>query len=553
MSFSKIILAGAAALALTACGGKDKASDAPKSEASAKAAKVSAASPLESEFRLKDAEPVDIDAFFALLPADARPDYESAKFDEKLGATVVTNLRLADANDGESVLIERAEFFGLDMGAIERIDAATTADNNAPYEVVFQKVRLLNISAEGFDTESGSLTIAGAEFDKLGIRPGIDIGEDNEAARFFNGVSLAGLYYKDIVFSMAEEDKMAVAFKAPDLRFVGMAGGKLDAIIVNDLEYDVTQSDETIAAIGDVFGPQGAMLMNSPLRGMIAPKSQRTKVGALEWRDIDLSGWLEWGLKGEDPPASERDLIDLGTMKATDMESFIDGRRAALVEEATITAAEFTWLIPSSIRADTKGAIYDFTAYAPESNEDALGVMKEFGLDEVKGDGYAEWKWNPDKGGANLNYVANTDGVADFSMSFDLSELKLKEMEKAMDAGEENAFAALGAFKGFSMKLDDEKALDAIFALSALQMGGSGEDLRQSAPALIRLSGAQAAQFNPRVSSYVNAFADFIAKGGSIEISASPEEPVAFSSLRATGVPTNELPDVLNLTVTHSE
>ena len=36
-------------------------------------------------------------------------------------------------------------------------------------------------------------------------------------------------------------------------------------------------------------------------------------------------------------------------------------------------------------------------------------------------------------------------------------------------------------------------------------MGGSGEDLRVSAPGLIRLSGVQAAQMNPRISSYIDA------------------------------------------------
>ena len=74
---------------------------------------------------------------------------------------------------------------------------------------------------------------------------------------------------------------------------------------------------------------------------------------SLEWRDIDFSGLLAWGLKDEKPPMSEKDLIDLGTMKATNMMTKVNGKTAATVEEASVSAANFTWLIPSDIRADT--------------------------------------------------------------------------------------------------------------------------------------------------------------------------------------------------------
>ena len=121
-----------------------------------------------------------------------------------------------------------------------------------------------------------------------------------------------------------------------------------------------------------------------------------------------------------------------------------------------------------------------------------------------------------------------------------------------MEEGESDTVLSKGALKNFSFKVEDEKALDAIFALAALQMGGSGEDLRMSVPAMIRLSGAQAAQMNPRISGYVNALAEFVAKGGTLEVAAAPKEPVAFSTLQATGMTAPQtMPDVLNLTVSH--
>jgi hypothetical protein len=555
MRISKILIAGAIAFALVACGDKDAGGEAPKSAASAKAAKASAASPLDADFRLKDGEEVDIASLLAMMPDDANPTYDSVAFDKKIGATVVSNLRFADDDGGEGILIKRAEFYGVDVDAIARIDNAADAGADAPFETVFQKVRLLDVSAEGIEEKEGAMSIGGIEFDKLAIRQGgpESDGKGNEAARFFNAVSLAGLYFKDISFSVEESEGASIAMLAPDLRFVGMADGKLGAIIANGLDYKVSQSDEAIANLGQAFGPQGAALMNGPLKQLLALSDQRTTIAALAWRDIDLSGLLRWGLKGETPPVTERNLIDLGTMKATDMETFVEGRRLATIEEATISAAEFTWLVPSKIRTDTKGGVYDLTAYASETDEAVLEILTRYGLDNVEGDGYAEWNWNADSGVGALEYVVNADSTLNISMGLGLSGLKLDDAAEAMENGEDNPLAVLGAFDNFSMKLEDKKALDAIFDLSALQMGGSGEDLRQSAPAMIRLSGMQLAQFNPRVSGYVEAVANFVAKGGTLEISANPAEPVSFADLESGGVTPQTLPDVLDLKVTHTK
>ena len=557
MTFSKTLLAGAAALALVACGKKDEGADGPSSATSQQAAKLNAASPLERSCRLSDAEPIDIDALFALMPEGKEPSYDSASFDEQLGATVVSNLRFADADDGEAVTVERAEFYGVDLEAIDRVRLAEDAGVDAPFEKIFDKVRFFNIATEGFDEEEpATLSIGGVEFDQLQLRQGGAEGDGagDEGARFVNAVSLAGLYFKDINLETMTPDAPPVVMSAPDLRFVGVGRGRLGAIIANDLEYSMSQTAESRAAMREVMGPQGAMFLNGPLAGFFAPESQRVKMASFEWRDIDFSGLLEWGLKDEEPPMTAENLLDLGTFKALDMETHIGGKLAGTVKEVSMSAAKFKWMIPSDVRIDAKGASYDYTAYIPETEEAVLAVMKEHGLDKLKSDGYAQWKWNDKTGVADLDYVANAPGFLDFTMDLGLSELKLNEMAAAKAAGEENPFGAVGAFRNFSLKLEDEKALDAIFAIAALQMGGTGEDLRQSAPAMIRLSGAQAAQMNPKFSEYVNAVADFVAKGGTLEISAAPAEPVAFATLQETGATAPQtIPDVLGLQVTHKE
>lgn len=550
MSVSRNLMAGVAALALIACGGDGGDSR--------QAARTSAASPLEATFSLKDGAPVDVEALFALFPEEAQPTYDSAAFDDDLGATVVTNLRFA-ISDGESeVTIDRAELFGVDLEAVQRIEAAEGAAADAPFETVFQKVRLIGVSAECLedDAEKPGMTIGGVEFDMLKMRQGgVDgDGVGDEGARFFNAVEMAGLYFKDIDVTVREPDAPTISFSAPDLRFVDMAGGKMNAMIAKDLEYGLVQTEQSLESMRKVLGPEGAAFLDGPLRGFVAPDTQRVKIKSMEWRGIDFSGLLAWGLRGEEPPMTAERLIDLGTFKAVDLETFVGNKRAASVEETTMSAAEFTWLIPSNVRMDTKGAFYDFTAYISETEEAALGVMKEYGLDDVTGDGYAEWTWNSGAGEAKLDYVANMNGLADFSMNAAFSGLKLNDLAAAQADGEENILLSNGSFDSFSLTLEDENALDAIFALSALQMGGTGEDLRQSAPAMMRLAGVQAAQFNPRISDYINAAAEFIGKGGALDIMASPAAPVSFVSLQSTGVTAPQtLPDVLDLKITHKE
>ncbi len=555
MNYSKAILMGIAALALVACSKKDTDNVAPETPSSREAANVSASSPLESEFRLSDAEPVDVDQLLALLPEGGRPSYDGAEFDDDLGATVVSNLRFADRDDGEAIVVERAEFYGVDLEAIDRVKTAEDAGPQSPFEVVAQKVRFLNVSAEGFDGSEGRFAIGGVEFDGLSIRQGgfKGDGEGDDGARFFNAVSLSGLYFQDIEVENLSDDAPLIGLNAPDIRLVGLGGGKLDAIIANDLEYNVSQSAQSIAAMSDAMGPQAALVMNSPLRNFIAPENQRVFMESFEWRGIDFSGLLDWGLKGETPPMDAVDLIDLGEITARNLDAFIGERRLSTIEEATVTDANFTWIVPSLIRVETKGVVYDLTAYIPETEEEMVAVLKEYKMDAIKGDGFAQWQWNSNSGAAGLEYTTNTEGFMDFALGLDLSGLKLKDFEKAQESGDQDLIASLGAFNDFSLTLKDENALDAIFAIAALQMGGTADDLRQSAPAMIRLSGMQIAQMSPRLSDYVDAIADFVGRGGTLEISASPEDPVAFSALQGAGMSPQDLPDTLNLTVVHKE
>lgn len=552
MTMRKTLLAGAAVLALTACGKKEET--VPPQES----ADACAASSLGGDFRLDDASPLDVDALFALIPEDVRPTYDTTFFDKKIGATVITNLQLVEDGD-EGALIARAEFYGVDLEAFERAKNAENAPADAPFETLFRKIRIFDIQSAGGEDEAERVTVGAAEIDTLrvrqgGVTDGAEDAENDELARLLNSFDLAGLYFKNVEVSGSESGTGAIGFSAEDLCIAGVGGGRFDSIVGAGIEYEVAQTEESRQAMKELMGPQGTLFLEGPLKLLLAPDKQRTTIKSFAWNGIDFSGLVAYGVKGEKPPMSATDLMSLGELSIKDMQTFINGKLAAEAEEGTVTAKQFTWLIPNEVTAVTKGMVYDFSAYVPETEEAALDVMRKRGLDNVTGDALAEWKWDSAQGDASFTYDFQMHDVMDYAMGLSVGGFKIDAIASAIETDDPTALSEAAVFYSFSVALKDEKFLDAAFDIAALQMGGTGDDLRQSVPAMIRLSGAQLGEFNPRVPGYVEAVAAFVADGGSLEISARPDEPASLLAIAAASQTAPQtLPDLLNLEVAHKE
>ncbi len=551
-----VILSLVATIALAGCG---KKVGAPKSPASVAAADLAAASPLDKAYRLKGGAELDIDRLFELAPLYVRPTYEKASFDSKLGATVVTGLKFGDTAGGKGFTAKRAEFYDVDLDRIEKLQSATTAPTDAPLYRVLGKLRLYGVESA---SEAGARTTIGAvEIDSLRVRDG-GIPKETPAsglAAFFNAFDVAGVYFKDLKFAAADAAQSdagaAFVFAAPDLRFVGLGGGRLKALLGRDLDYVIRQSPEAIAAAGRRgLGPAGDILVNGPLRNFIAPENQRTTLKALEWRDISFAGLLAYGLKGARPPITARNLINLGTARLVDAETFIGDKRLSIVPDTTISAIEFTWLAPSKIRAVTRGGLYDFTAYVPDTEKEAIGVLKARGLDRVKGDSDLAFDWNADKGDAALSTGFDSAGFADVDFDVALAGLELKKIEAGRAAGAPQPALDLARLKSLSMVIADEEMLDAFYELSALETGGSAKDVRAAAPAMMRIGQMELARESPRLAGYVEAIADFLEDGGTLEIRAAPQAPVPLSAISAAApAGPDAIADAINLTVTRKK
>lgn len=536
LNFRAALLILVAPLAILSCG---KKSAGPVSPSSVAAADINAASPIDRAYKAKGAEKLDVDRLFALFPLYLRPTYDKASFDSKTGATVVTNLKFGDVAASKGFTARRAEFYGVDLERIESLEAAKDAPLDAPLSLVLAKLRLFDVESANADEAAPKTSIQAVEIDNLRIREG-GIPKQSPAsglAAFFNAFDVAGVYFKEVRTAGGDVEQSASGavfdFEAGDLRFVGVGGGKLSALIGRDLNYLVRQSPDAIVAASKGLGPMAGVLVNGPLRNFIAPENQRTHVKTLEWRDISFAGLMEYGLKGEKPPITARNLIDLGTARLTGVETFIGDKRLSVVPETHISAMEFAWLAPSKIRAVTRGGLYDFTAYVADEEKEAIAVLKARKLDKVRGDSDFAYDWNPDRGAAVASAGFDSAGFADFDFDLALEGLELKKIEAARVGGAPQPAADMARLKYLSIVIADEEMLNAFYDLSALEAGGTAKDVRAATPAMMRLGKIELQRENPRMADYIDAVADFLEDGGTLEIRAEPETPVPLSAIGA--------------------
>ncbi len=562
MSAKTYFLASVAALTLIGCGGgDDKASASDNTTITTASADASKGSPFDKKFKLSGASALDVDALFTSMGYTGEKFYGASNYDKATGATTLTDIRF-DVDDGNFITIAKAELYGVDPGAIDQFQNGV-ATLESPLLSVAQKIRLYDLnfipSQETSDNlEEVAFSVGGIEIDQLKLREGgIDKSakEDTRFAQALNLFDLGGFYLKDLNFVVDSKNAIALKFSAPDFRLVGFGGGKLNALIANDLDYTIKQSKEALALAFNDLGPQASEILKGPLGAMLGLDGQRLTAKTLSWRDIDASKLLQYGLKGETPPMTEKNLISLGRGEMSNIEQFIGSKRLYSAKSSTFEMGKFTWLIPNVIRADIKEANYDLTAYLPAEEEELLGIMNKYGLNNIDGNGGMLWNYDDKDGTAKIDYSFNMKNFANFSMNFDANNLKYDEIATLITNEDQQDMLSIGNFKNFSLKIEDDHLLDMIFDITANQMGaGSGSDIRASAPAMLRLSSGQITQINPLFSGYVDALATFLSDGGTIEISANPEEDLPFAQLGIIGQSAPQtLPDVLGLKVTHKK
>lgn len=552
LSARSVFVCAGASLIL-ACGG----------EGAPARADASAKSPIDAPFTLSGAEAVDPDRLLALIPEDARPTAENASFDEALGATVYENVSFTE--DGGVATIDRVEVYGPNFDVIDAAGDDEKADAAGALATAVRKVRLFGVTLTpppvadvegGADTEAdggvsvavstpGVLRIGAIEIDALDVRPGAGALAEKDAANFANSFALGGFYAKDLALEGPIDDGAPadVALSIPDLRLTGVSGGAIETFIVNGLRV-VGETDAE--ALADVLGEAA---------GAPAGGTQTTEIKTLQWRGLDFSEAVKLALKDEKLGYDARNRVSFGALDLKGVSSHIGDKLFYKSDAQSFAVEETAWLAPSKIRGRTEGDFYDFTAYfagVGADEETLVAALKEQGLDAVTGAATYAYDWDADGGAMTFSAATDAENVAALDFDLALDGFELAKLGAAFDAGEEDAVAQLGKFAAMSMTLEDEKALDAIFAIAAVRMNTTGPELRESAPSMLKLVSLSAQQVNPKIGDYINAAAAFIGEGGTLRVKAAPENPVSFQALdAAVEAGPAGLPDLLNVSVTH--
>ena len=195
------------------------------------------------------------------------------------------------------------------------------------------------------------------------------------------------------------------------------------------------------------------------------------------------------------------------------------------------------------------------TEAAPQL-EQFRAALTALGLERITGDMDMSWRWDGDTGAAALSMSSDFAGVAAGAFGVRAGGPSLARWD-AMARDETLAATAVGeiSLQGLNYSVTDKGLLGRAFAYAAAQNGaGSGPELRQSVSAMIRLSSLQAGEMNPRIAGYAKALADFLERAGTLSLLAAPSAPVSLLALQAAsqGAP-ETLPDILNVTLTHTE
>ncbi len=553
------LMAAAAATALT---GYKLASDAIGATA------VQASAPFEKSYRLRRAEAVDGEAVMQALGISA-DSYEAAVFDRDLGAVVVTQLTFADQEgDAESSLsIGRMEMFGPDLDQIEAIKSGAMGE----LEEVFDRVRVYDLEASGVaqvdaeeDEEAETqpvamrITVGGLELRKpqfAGLPAGgEDADEKKQMAAMLRGVAFdqLGIYDLDIG-DVTGPSGETFDLTLGEMTIGGYSDGTLGRILMEKLDYTAVQDMDALKTALTDLGPGAAVLTDSPLASFLFPGNSRSTAESLRWDGFSVEGLLGYLERGETPPLDATDLIRIGGLEVRDQVAYVNGKTAARVGRTTMSEIPFVHFMPKSVQMQTRDAVTDFTAYVPPEQSELITLLRDQGLDDVPSTSELRYSYDPQANTISLETTGTARGLYDSRLAFDVAEFDYPALLNGDDASSEAALMGT-ALESFTLMIEDEALLDTIFEVYGAIAGQEPETLRQQAVGLATLGALQGGAISPRIPEYATALSTFLSEGGTLTISASPEQAVTVGEvMTAAQANPGRVLDALNLTVERSE
>lgn len=593
MSRTRVLLAATAALALVVgCGKKQEAAG--DFEGVLDAGYVNAAS-----------EAVDLAALAKAIEAltGVAVEYGAAKRDDRTGATVVEDLRffVRDYPDG-AIIVEETLLWDIDADAV----AALAAGEAEGVAAVADRALFIGMKSEGVTLGDADIAISAARIgvDDLALRvvernkgP-----EDAPALGLLSGYAALALAMDYAEYAIADgafsgtdaETGGSIAYEINYSNAKGVRGGTIEETSMRGLTSTIVGAgadaleglEDEIAADADAAAAvlQGVTAIYSEnfVRMSTAsyPKGAKliSTVESFTWKDIDISGGLAWLARLEVPPVSETELMDFGSYTSTNQTSTYNGEPFFSVAEQRGIANDFHWLVPSDIRGVAKGVSVHIATFLDmtleqqrelgELSEDemlavetqfaeAKTMIEKLGLSVLEFDGDFAWAFDGASGDAQLDYTIDAPDLLVYDDLYSVSGPTLEAWAAYAEGGfdETDQAALLGELeiRKYRTAITDRTLIDKALVLAAEQMGATPEDVRISAPAMIRVSGAQLASMDPRLPEFVEAVAAWVESGGTLTVSADPAEPQSLAAVIAAGQGNPiALIDLLNISVTQT-
>ena len=461
--------------------------------------------------------------------------------------------------------------------------------------MAYDAIALDGVSARGWLYEAAA-TEEGDAADAVPAAAAAFVALVQKSAAFTHALAVDKVIYKDGSFSAKDTEKGGeISGVIAESASVNYKGGDYESGYIRGLvttttgpaEFDPSLftpsqepnpelaaeiADNPMAVLTAALGPMGAHPVTLATASY-AGSTMEQRIDEMALAGTKFAKALPYLVSMTLPPLTETDLIDYGTVTIKGQQESLDGVVYGRIEETRIDALKFHWLVPSEFKAVFKGMDYDVNAIVdlmekqqlalatPETEamiaatmEPVRASVEAFGLSRLTGDGDFSWDWDGESGDARSAFSAKFDELVSISYSTDLGGPDLAGWKAAIEQSEETGVfpVELLEFSGFDLSVTDATLIDRIFAVAGPQMGSTPEDLRASAPAMIRMFGGQMGQMAPELPGYAEAFAAFLEKGGALKISAAPEAAVSFADIaNASQAAPQTMPSVVGLTVTH--
>lgn len=453
-----------------------------------------------------------------------------------------------------------------------------------------------------YDFSYGKITMDGLYYNGLMPALAAKEGESSDVTQIWDVVSTYARWSKAFnIDAMVAEDAVGhfimkqildedgssqdidAQFKMPFMGMLGYREGDTRFWGYKDID---TQMIQTIASKEDDLN----FTMN-----------QGGTTGLMTVRDFKTSGLLDYLSKRKIPPVSATTILSLGKWHGEDMDTRMGEDVVAHTPSFDMDMSHFHWFIPTKLSFDLPEANYDlkalsqwatelFSTFAEAEGENVdaeqietyidqgMEILAAQDMENIPLAANFSYDWNPETGSASASIGYGINDVFSIGMNFDgaIGDFdSLATTFSTEDGFNKEALSAVlesqGAFSSASYDITDYgSGLDKIFSLVvdfaklvpegnaeqiAMLQNTDAKSLRLMASSMVRMGGMAANEQFPPAVKWINQLADFVQKGGKIEISAHPEKTVTVASAKAAkeaGVETPEqIIDFFGVKVTH--